>query len=88
MRRPREVMAAKWRKFPTCVSANRKLETSPFNERAKVDEQPFRTLERLHIGRFEPAKVRDILDTARFQRQHHLREIESLYFRQFLRGPL
>ena len=70
---------------------NRKREHAPaersdsvIRERAEVREQLFGAAERPRVWRLEPAKSRDILNTAGFEREDDFRKIEAFHFRQFL----
>jgi hypothetical protein len=38
---------------------------------SQIRQQAFRSLERLCIRFFEPGETRDVIDAARFQRQHN-----------------
>ena len=55
---------------------------------SEIGEQLFRPRECARLGRFEPAELRDLVDPARLQRQHHFGKIEPLHFRQLLRRTL
>ena len=61
---------------------------APRRERAEIGQELLGVFERLRLGRLQPAKARDVFDPARFQGQHHFREIEPFHFRQFLRRAL
>jgi hypothetical protein len=61
---------------------------SVLTNRPEVRQQFLRVRQRNFIRLFQPAKGPQIVHARRLQSQHHLRQIQSSDFRQFMRRPL